>query len=619
MLRHEYGQWAGPARNAGTMKREERIILIGLLVLATMAAIGLLLTRPVAPQANRSRSAGRTVIRKRDLVDERPLETARAMSSLAYTREEHRLARRALDVADNIVDAAFATALREAELHPAPQTKETRASQQQLVQAQASLTSDQQTIERLEQALQKKHGPDLDQQLELAKAQLALDQEQFVDAKQDLIRAGGDIQATLKRMLDEHVATHNTSITLPSGEPFGETWTLISHFRAWRALRDKRHQLADAARESESAVTELTRKHDELQQQIQQARFSANPHTSQTPEAAVHNPDAVAAVLHLSESTKTLVDYGKRIQDGRELSDIYHEWEAFAALRQRSSLHGMMQCVFCILLICLGGLTGTHYMGRLSRKLAPEKKRLHSLQLVARFAVQAIMLLLILLVILGAPGQTTTIIGLAGAGLTVALKDFIVAFFGWFVLMGKNGIRVGDWVEINGIGGEVVEIGILRTMLLETGQWSDAGHPTGRKVAFVNSFAVEGHYFNFSTTGQWLWDQLEVLVPQGIDPYAVIKAIQEIVIRETSADAKMAEQEWQTVAGSHALQSFSATPAINLKPSSQGVDVIVRYITRAHERYDLRGRLYTLIVELLHTSSQQLPTLISEANSAGSA
>ncbi len=82
-------------------------------------------------------------------------------------------------------------------------------------------------------------------------------------------------------------------------------------------------------------------------------------------------------------------------------------------------------------------------------------------------------------IIFGMPTQTTTVLGLAGAGLTVAMKDFIVAFFGWFVLMGRNGIRVGDWVEINGVAGEVVEVGLLKTILLETGSWSGRGASHG--------------------------------------------------------------------------------------------------------------------------------------------
>ncbi len=102
-------------------------------------------------------------------------------------------------------------------------------------------------------------------------------------------------------------------------------------------------------------------------------------------------------------------------------------------------------------------------------------------------------------------------------GLTVVFQDFILAFFGWFVLMGRNGIRVGDWVEINGVGGEVVEIGLFRTALLETGNWTDKGHPTGRRVTFINNFAITGQYFNFSTAGQWMWDEIGVNVPSGED------------------------------------------------------------------------------------------------------
>jgi small-conductance mechanosensitive channel len=198
------------------------------------------------------------------------------------------------------------------------------------------------------------------------------------------------------------------------------------------------------------------------------------------------------------------------------------------------------------------------------------------------------------------PSQTTTVLGLAGAGLTVAMKDFIVAFFGWFVLMGKNGIRVGDWVEINGVGGEVVEIGLLKTVVLETGNWTDAGHPTGRKVSFVNSFAIEGHFFNFTTSGQWMWDELQFSLPSSQDPYSFIDGLQTLVSKETEANAKKAEQEWQSTTSRYKVNAFSAEPAINVRPTGSGVEVRIRYITRASERHDTRRRLYDAVVELMH-------------------
>jgi small-conductance mechanosensitive channel len=194
----------------------------------------------------------------------------------------------------------------------------------------------------------------------------------------------------------------------------------------------------------------------------------------------------------------------------------------------------------------------------------------------------------------------TTFLGLAGAGLTVAMKDFIVAFFGWFVLMGKNGLRVGDWVEINGVAGEVVEINLLRTVLLETGNWTDTGHPTGRKVAFVNSYAIEGHFFNFTTSGQWMWDELEITVPPTQDPYPLVDAIQKTVAKETDKTASAAEEEWKNAASNYKVSSVSAAPTVNLRPTSAGVDVHVRYIAKAQERSAIRARLNQALVELLH-------------------
>jgi small-conductance mechanosensitive channel len=214
--------------------------------------------------------------------------------------------------------------------------------------------------------------------------------------------------------------------------------------------------------------------------------------------------------------------------------------------------------------------------------------------------------LLILLVIFGRPTQLGTVLGLAGAGLTIALKDFIIGFLGWFVLMGKNGVRLGDWVEINGVTGEVVELGMFHTVLLETGNWTDAGHPTGRRVTFTNGFAVEGHYFNFSTSGQWLWDELQIVLPAGQNPYPVVEAIQKIVLEATSEGAQQAEQEWKSAAKSRDMK-ISAAPAINVKPVVGGVEISVRYVTRANERSLLRAKLNHAAVDLLGSRPESGP------------
>src|SRR5207247_7085866 len=195
-------------------------------------------------------------------------------------------------------------------------------------------------------------------------------------------------------------------------------------------------------------------------------------------------------------------------------------------------------------------------------RLALERRRIEQLRMLTRVSLRVAGVLLVLLVVIGPPGQLAPFRGFAGAGLTVALKDFIVGFIGWFVLMGKNGIRLGDWVEINGVSGEVVELGPLHTVLLETGNWAETGHPTGRRVTLVNSFAIEGHYFNFSTSGQWLWDELQVHLPPDQDAYPMVEAISAIVAKETQAEVRLAGEEWQRAAQSQEVKGYAPSAAV---------------------------------------------------------
>jgi small-conductance mechanosensitive channel len=625
------------------MKLRDKLILGALLLVVAAVVAGIWFTRETEPPVGKP---SKTSVQAASPVNTEPLQTAIALRSLASTEQQQELANRALRLGDDAVDLAFSTALRDTFLHPAPQTPETIELAAKAKAAEDRIAQDQAWIAKLKaaapatgpagashpdegkRAAKPRPGPgdeqlsadELKQREDFAEARLTLDQDELADAQQDLMRAGGDRHATLQRMLAEHEATHQSLSAAESSLHPTDTKdkppTMISRLAQWRELRATQQKLAAAEQTARTTVANLQRAHKDIEQQ-----FAAEtpPETPQVngkldPAAAAA---ATAAMRRRSRNARTLADYDKWIQNEQELAATYNQWSSLVSAQRRGVVHDLLQSLLAILGVVLLVLVADFFVTRFYLRLTPERKRLRSLRYLARFALQAVGVLFIIFIVFGVPGQLTTVLGLAGAGLTVALKDFIVAFFGWFVLMGKDGIRVGDWVEINGIGGEVLEIGLLRTILLETGAWADAGHPTGRKVTFVNSFAIEGHYFNFSTSGQWLWDTIEVLLPPGEDPYPVVDGIENIVIKQTESSCRQAEVEWQRVAGSQALRAFSARPSIDVRPTNIGVSISVRFITRAQERYELRSRLYRAVLELLHNRNVPHPEVATRAISPG--
>jgi small-conductance mechanosensitive channel len=269
-------------------------------------------------------------------------------------------------------------------------------------------------------------------------------------------------------------------------------------------------------------------------------------------------------------------------------------------LQHRIVLHLILQSLALIAFIgiCMVLLDGLvrHFMAN----PALDRRRSQTLRSILELSIQVLGVLLILLVVFGTPKETPTILGLATAALTIALQDFIIAFLGWFVLIGKNGIHVGDWVEINGVGGEVIEVRLFSTTLLETGTLADRGLPTGRRITFMNGFAIRGQYFNFSTTGQWMWDEITVSLPPTDDIHKMVERIHNAVLEETQKNAGLAEQEWKRGGHAGSLSRISASPVENLRPSGSGTEILVRYVTRAFERFDQRNRLYQKLVDLLN-------------------
>jgi small-conductance mechanosensitive channel len=567
-------------------------------------------------------------------IDQSSLDTARKLVQMPTSADELPLAQEALRIGDREMDLAFAAAVSDVREHPAVLSAEAKQIQARLQNAESSLDRDKTRVEQLTSALAKATGAkkdSLDNQLQQAKVQVDLDQDEVDNAKQELSDAGGEGQGRIEELVKEHEAASKVADTTSvntSTPP--DSHGMVRHYLRWSELHDKTKQLQQGKQDAEAAAAAFRTKRAALQSNIKTKTQdvpdkvqsgtsppSGPPSAPPLGEKSTSPPsddsvDLVNATKRRSAAVKALTNADERIEDQSRLAETYRKWIEVVSAQEGAVVHRGLRGAAIIVAILLIGIFFDSWLKSLLGKVKLDQRQAETLHAVISTALQIIALGLILLVIFGPPSQLGTFLGLAGAGLTVALKDFIVSFFGWFVLMGKNGMGLGDWVEINGVTGEVAELGMFHTVLLETGNWTDSGHPTGRRVTFTNSFAIEGHYFNFSTSGQWLWDELTLVVDSSQSPYPIVDAIQKAVLEATGESAGQAEKEWQHSAHSRSVGTLSAAPAINLKPVSGGVEIAVRYITRASERYEMRSKLYKAAVNLISKKDAQEPVSVSE-------
>ena len=543
------------------------------------------------------------------LVDQRPWQTIQSLAPLAVSAEEQSYAHEAERLADHEVDQAFALALRQAAFQTRTLTGDALALQQRVAQLQSLVKEDQSKVDALTASLKPSLGaPATSDDLDQAKAQLQLDNDELADLSEQLARVSGDKRSQIQQELSAREAAMKKydaqagsggQIAVLSARKYG---TLYGRLSSWFDQRSRMDLLRQAKAETDGDIFSLSAKHAAFEKQANAATDSIDTASSgSTPAAAtdaVKSRVARMAQAHAFSQMHSIVE--DQLQTQQQLSAVYGKWFAQVQLQHSIVTHLTLQSLSLIAFLILCGVLLAALVGKLIDRSRMEQRRLHTLRTIIGLGIQFVTFLLVLLVIFGAPSQVPTILGLGAAGLTVVFQDFILAFFGWFILMGKNGIRVGDWVEINNVGGEVVEIGLFRTALLETGNWTDKGHPTGRRVTFINNFAISGQYFNFSTTGQWMWDEITVNIPPGVDSYKTIEAIHNTVLKQTEQDAKLAEQEWQNTTRQNGLSQFKATPSVDMRPAASGVDIVVRYVIRAGDRFEMRNRLYQSVIDLLH-------------------
>lgn len=237
-------------------------------------------------------------------------------------------------------------------------------------------------------------------------------------------------------------------------------------------------------------------------------------------------------------------------------------------------------------------------------RYAHEPRRRFQLLLVRRIVLWALVIAIIGSSFASELGSLVTFAGLITAGLAVAMQSILVSVVGYFFLIGKYGIRVGDRVQIGAVSGEVIELGLVRMHLMELNDRGLLG-PTGRVVAFANSivFQSSGGLFKQIPGVNIAWHETTMKLPGGSDS-AVIKAkmLEAVtkVINEYRVEIERQTQEIQRSTAS--VSAGDAHPQVTLKFSVEGVEALVRYPVHLQHAAEIDERV-----------SRELLRVISEA------
>ena len=200
----------------------------------------------------------------------------------------------------------------------------------------------------------------------------------------------------------------------------------------------------------------------------------------------------------------------------------------------------------------------------------------------------------------------TVALGVAGAGIAFALQEVIASVAGWIAVSFGQFYKTGDRVQLGGIRGDVIDIGVLRTTIMEIGEWIRGDAYNGRIVRVANSFVFKEPVFNYSADFPFVWDELVVPVKYGSD-YRQVRQVLEAAALEAVGDyIPYARQTWQQMIKKYMIEEASVEPMVTLVANDNWVEFTLRYVVDFKKRRLVRDRIFTSILEAFENNHSKM-------------
>jgi small-conductance mechanosensitive channel len=284
--------------------------------------------------------------------------------------------------------------------------------------------------------------------------------------------------------------------------------------------------------------------------------------------AALHKL-IVPALLPLSKQELLLNLYVSNLQ----------RWRAFVGERIKEELRALawrLSALAALLALVAGGAI---IWRRLTFRYVQDFQRRHILMQLRRVAVGIVVSLIIVFGFASELGTLGTVIGFAAAGIALALQNVILSLAGYFYLSGRYGIRVNDRIQLSGISGDVLEIGLFRMTLMELSNDDFGFQATGRVVVFPNSvvFQPNGNFFKQLPGSSFMWSELRLTLAPDCDYRLAEKKILEVVNDVFARYRDSVQRESRRVELDLNIKFEMPKPQSRIELRPSGLAMVIRY------------------------------------------
>jgi len=203
-------------------------------------------------------------------------------------------------------------------------------------------------------------------------------------------------------------------------------------------------------------------------------------------------------------------------------------------------------------------------------------------------------------------GRLSFAIGVAGAGVAVALQDVLASIAGAFSIGFSKLYAIGDRVQIGDTRGDVIDIGLLRTTLLETGNWVSKDMYNGRVVRIPNSSVLKGPIFNYSQGFRFVWDEIKVVFTNTSDFQLAREMLLRVAKESIGEYLVEAQTSWKTISENFRSENPPLEPTVALAVNAASLEFTVDYVVDYTKRTAMKDCLFTKIVQEVANSNGRL-------------